>query len=603
MDKHLIINDVEETLISNVGDKLSDFEILTTIGKGGYGFVVKVRSKRDHKIYAMKMIDFNKLKTEDEKALSMNEIKLIQGLNSPHIIKYHSFFLDNSTNKLYIVMEFMANNDLEKYIKTYMEMEQPIPEDEVINLLYQATAGLYYCHRKNIIHRDIKPGNFFMTESKDIKIGDFGVSAAKRKRGELNTLTIGTPQYMAPEMFGNQGYDSKIDIYALGCSFHILCYFALPRKIVIYNDMNGQHGNIEDIPQVNFKNWNFYSDEIKNLIYKMIDRNPITRPSSEALFSIVKEIYNRKNKQNTSIACAYNCIYSIKNLTAYMETQRPFLSQNLGVAPVSNSFLYYLANINNQNQVETLKNLRDIITFENPSFPDPGQIDPVDIIKFVLKKLHFESHTGSFLNANIFANDFQSYLNELKLVKSCIVDFFFGTFQINTMCFTCKNTVTKFTSFYQLTFDIDQALKIGMASNNNLVNYFVQQNQMMVNYSGVCSLCHQEAYLQEKKMIFSLPYNLVILFKGEKNNYQNRFISYFLKLNLAQLGLSASPKEYNLKGIIKCLYIEDQKSYTSIYLDPKINKWFCSTGYVRQQIPSPEFHNQGDVVALFYSAA
>ena len=171
------------------------------------------------------------------------------------------------------------------------------------------------------------------------------------------------------------------------------------------------------------------------------------------------------------------------------------------------------------------------------------------------------------------------------------------------MCFTCKNTVTKFTSFYQLTFDIDQALKIGMASNNNLVNYFVQQNQMMVNYSGVCSLCHQEAYLQEKKMIFSLPYNLVILFKGEKNNYQNRFISYFLKLNLAQLGLSASPKEYNLKGIIKCLYVQDQKSYTSIYLDPKINKWFCSTGYVRQQIPSPEFHNQGDVVALFYSAA
>ena len=43
----------------------------------------------------------------------MNEIKLVQGLNSPHIIKYHSYFLDNNTNKLYIVMEFMASNDLE----------------------------------------------------------------------------------------------------------------------------------------------------------------------------------------------------------------------------------------------------------------------------------------------------------------------------------------------------------------------------------------------------------------------------------------------------------------------------------------------------------
>ena len=114
MDKHLIINDVEETLIFNVGDKLSDFEILTTIDKGGYSFVVKVRSKKNNKIYAIKVIDFNKHKTEDEKILSMNEIKLIQGLNSPYIIKYHSFFLD--INKLYIVMEFIVNNDLDKYI-------------------------------------------------------------------------------------------------------------------------------------------------------------------------------------------------------------------------------------------------------------------------------------------------------------------------------------------------------------------------------------------------------------------------------------------------------------------------------------------------------
>ena len=106
-------------------------------------------------------------------------LKLLQGLNSPYIIKYHSFFLDNNANKLYIVMEFMANNDLEKYIKTYMEIEK------------------------------------FISESKDIKIGDFGVFTAKRKKRELNTITRGTSQYMAPEMFTNQGYNSKIDVYAL----------------------------------------------------------------------------------------------------------------------------------------------------------------------------------------------------------------------------------------------------------------------------------------------------------------------------------------------------------------------------------------------------
>ena len=61
-----------------------------------------------------------------------------------------------------------------------------------------------------------------MIEWKDIKIGNFDVSTAKRKRRELNTLSIGAPQYIAPELFTNQGYDSKIDVYALGYSFHIL---------------------------------------------------------------------------------------------------------------------------------------------------------------------------------------------------------------------------------------------------------------------------------------------------------------------------------------------------------------------------------------------
>ena len=59
---------------------------------------------------------------------------------------------------------------------------------------------------------------------------------------------------MVPEMFTHQRYNSKIDAYALGCSFHILCYFSLSIRIVIYNDMNGQHGNIEDIPKENYKN-------------------------------------------------------------------------------------------------------------------------------------------------------------------------------------------------------------------------------------------------------------------------------------------------------------------------------------------------------------
>ena len=601
MDKHLILSEETKIITPNeIGATLNDYEILQKIGKGGYGFIAKVKSKRNHGIYAMKMIDLTKLKDPREKDLSMNEIKLLQGLNSPHIIKYYHYFIDN--NRLYIIMDFMNNGDLKGFIEANMAMNKVIPEDDIVELFYQCMAGLFFCHKNNIIHRDIKPANLFMTETKDIKIGDFGISAEKRPKGDLNTLTIGTPQFMAPEMFNNTGYDSKIDVYAMGCTFHAICYFSVPREIVVINDMGGKRGVIQDITPDRFQNYNAYSNELKNLIYRMIDRNPLTRPNSEQVFSDIKKLYYRTHKPNSSISAAYNGIYSFKNLTLFMEKQKGMLNQDLGNKPISNSFTYYLTNISNPNQEEILNSLREILTYENSTFPDPGQIDPADLIKFILQRIHLETNTGTNKSINIIGNSIQNYLQNLQFSKSCILDFFFGTLQKKTFCNTCKQTMDVFTNYYQLTFDIDQALKIGMASNNLLVNYFINQNKSIINYPGICNYCHQQAYLQESKMIFSLPYNLVVCFKGEKNNYNNQYISYFMTLNFAQLGLASSPKDYFLKAIIKCYMQNDQKYYSSIYLDPKTNQWFLSSGYTKQLIPNPAMHNIGDVVALFYSA-
>ena len=139
MDKYLVIPEINQTTTAQtIGETLDNYEILSTIGKGGYGFVAKVKSKRDHKVYAMKMIDFNKIKDPREKELSMNEIKTIQGLDNPHIIKYHHNFLDQATNKLYIIMEFMSNKDLEGLIKAYMEIGKPIPQEEVLDFFHTA---------------------------------------------------------------------------------------------------------------------------------------------------------------------------------------------------------------------------------------------------------------------------------------------------------------------------------------------------------------------------------------------------------------------------------------------------------------------------------
>ena len=101
-----------------------------------------------------------------------------------------------------------------------------------------------------------------MTETKEVKIGDFGISF-QRKKGEVNTLFQGTIKYMAPEMFDRTGYDSKIDVYALGVTFHLMCYFCIPRDIVIVNDALGQRGVFQETDPRNFRIIIFIQTKLK----------------------------------------------------------------------------------------------------------------------------------------------------------------------------------------------------------------------------------------------------------------------------------------------------------------------------------------------------
>ena len=131
MKKHIISGQDVEKNNEFIGNNIDEFEILQTLGKGSYGFVAKVKSKKNDKIYAMKMIDFSLIKDQTEKQLSIDEIQIIKSLNSPHIIKfYHSFDIGE---KFYILLDFIYN-DLKEYITIHQDMKFPVPEEE-LNIL------------------------------------------------------------------------------------------------------------------------------------------------------------------------------------------------------------------------------------------------------------------------------------------------------------------------------------------------------------------------------------------------------------------------------------------------------------------------------------
>ena len=618
MNKHLIIDDFPLQNIPNIGNKLEDFEILQTLGKGGYGFVAKVKSKVDHKLYAMKMIDFSLIKEQKEKELSLNEIQIIQSLNSPHIIKYYTKF--SVQNRLYIIMEFMSNGDIKGYINAHQNMNNPISEDELWELFYQCAAGLSYIHRSNLIHRDIKPANLFMTDDKAIKIGDFGISATKNKQNinsnipnSKETLMIGTPNFMAPEMFNKGGYGNKVDVYALGVSFHIMCFYEPPRLIVIGPD--GNSADLKDNPPK--YNIGYYSKEINNLIIWMIEKDPNKRPSSFEVLNYIKAIYNSKKRQNYSIDCVYRCLYTFPNLSNYMMQNKNFINQTLTERPISNSFLYAIEKMNQASWPNELNTIRDILTYENSGFPEPGLIAPFDLIKFILERFHKESLINKsplLNNPYILATDnnspalqFQQALNNylmvLKNYKSCVSDFFFGTFAITKFCTSCKSKKFYFQNFLYIPFNIDEALKHGLSGNNGyIVNYFLKQNELTISNSSFCFFCKTMTNHTENKKFFSLPYNLIICFKGEREKYDNQYLKFQLKLDLSSLNMQG-PKSYNLKGIINSYVSGEKRFYSCIYQDPNQHNWIMSDGYNKQYADPLVFLNSNiDVVMLFYSS-
>ena len=194
-----------------MGEKVDDYEILQVLGEGSFGFVAKVKSRINHKIYAIKQINLTKLKSDKERQLCENEITILKNLNHPSITKYYKSIKEN--NFLYTVMEFMNNGDLSGLIKAHKILNKPINEEKLWNIFIQAMKSLVFIHSKNLIHRDIKPENLFISNDGTVKLGDFGVSASIVDSNKFENIKkelisnwvcsgtcVGTPPFMSPEM-------------------------------------------------------------------------------------------------------------------------------------------------------------------------------------------------------------------------------------------------------------------------------------------------------------------------------------------------------------------------------------------------------------------
>ena len=198
--------DAKNNTNKNIGR--NNFKFLCVIGKGGFGRVWKIQSKKTKKVFALK--EMSKLKIIDKKSeKSINsEREFLSKLNHSFIVNMHYAFQDR--DNLYLVMDLLNGGDLRYHISRYRKFSEEQTRFFIANIIY----AIEYIHSNNVIHRDIKPENLVLDDKGYVRITDFGI--AKENMPDNSSETSGTPGYMAPEVMKGRNHSFPVDFFAIG---------------------------------------------------------------------------------------------------------------------------------------------------------------------------------------------------------------------------------------------------------------------------------------------------------------------------------------------------------------------------------------------------
>ena len=217
---------------------IGKYEIIRELGKGATSCVYEALDPFVNRHVAIKVVYADALSDQEHgkryRKLFLTEASLAGKLSHPHIVSIYDAVADDEAS--YIVMEYVDGTTLEQYSR----VENLLPINKVIEIVFKCTKALDYAAKHGVIHRDIKPANIMLSGENDIKIADFG--AAQTSATETTQITgIGSPAYMSPEQVREQPLTFQTDIF----SFGVVLYQMLTGKLPF--QANNNYGMIYQI--------------------------------------------------------------------------------------------------------------------------------------------------------------------------------------------------------------------------------------------------------------------------------------------------------------------------------------------------------------------
>ncbi|XP_053525613.1 calcium/calmodulin-dependent protein kinase kinase 2 isoform X4 [Artibeus jamaicensis] len=295
--------------------QLNQYTLKDEIGKGSYGVVKLAYNENDNTYYAMKVLSKKKLirqagfprrppprgtrpapggciQPRGPIEQVYQEIAILKKLDHPNVVKLVEVLDDPNEDHLYMVFELVNQGPV-------MEVPtlKPLSEDQARFYFQDLIKGIEYLHYQKIIHRDIKPSNLLVGEDGHIKIADFGVSNEFKGSDALLSNTVGTPAFMAPESLSETRkiFSGKaLDVWAMGVTLYCFvfgqCPFMDERIMCLHSKIKSQALEFPEQPDI--------AEDLKDLITRMLDKNPESRIVVPEIKILVKTMIRKRSFGN-----------------------------------------------------------------------------------------------------------------------------------------------------------------------------------------------------------------------------------------------------------------------------------------------------------------
>ncbi|PKU82787.1 Phosphoenolpyruvate carboxylase kinase 1 [Dendrobium catenatum] len=196
-----------------------DYHVGEEIGRGRFGSVYRCYSRDTGEVFAVKSVDKTYLNDAVDRDCAEREAKVTQiaAAGNPNVVQIHAAYEDESS--IHLVMDLCDGGDL--FDRIAAGEGAPMGEEDAAAVIAAMMEALWICHRRGVVHRDVKPDNVLFDGEGRLRLADFG-SAECFGEGTAMSGVVGTPYYVAPEVVAGRDYGEKVDVWSAGVVMYIM---------------------------------------------------------------------------------------------------------------------------------------------------------------------------------------------------------------------------------------------------------------------------------------------------------------------------------------------------------------------------------------------